>query len=112
HTSEYGWVIVLLVVLLYGLFRGIERHYRQLRDALSMEGYVPPVKQHSNTILILVPRIHRGIMPALEYGTSLTADVRAVHIETDVRYFVRPMRASRAPFAPDTPASIPADPRI
>jgi hypothetical protein len=31
----------------------------------------------------MVPTLHRGIMPALEYARSLSPDCRAVHIQTD-----------------------------
>lgn len=82
HT-EFGWIVVLLIGLQYAVFRGIERHYRTLRAALSMDQYVPSGKVHANTILVLVPRLNRGVMAAIEYGRSLAADVRAVHIETD-----------------------------
>ena len=36
-----------------------------------------------NTVLVLVPALHRGVMPALEYARSLSPDCRAVHICTD-----------------------------
>ncbi len=80
---EFGWIIAVLIVVLYMMFRLVERHYRDLRAALSMEGYVPSDKPRPNTVIVLVPRIHRGIMTALEYARGLSADVRALHIEID-----------------------------
>lgn len=80
---EFGWIIIVLVAVLYLMFLGIRRHYAHLKDALSMEGYHPAAPTAANTILILVPRMHRGVMKALEYGGALAADVRAVHIEAD-----------------------------
>ena len=34
-------------------------------------------------MLVLIPALHRGVMPALEYARSLSPDCRAVHICTD-----------------------------
>jgi amino acid transporter len=80
---EGAWVVIVLVGILYWLFRVIHRHYASLRAALSMESYQPPAAPVSNTVLVMVPSIHRGIMPALDYGRSIAGDVRAVNIETD-----------------------------
>jgi amino acid transporter len=79
---EGAWVVIVLVGILYWLFRVIHRHYAALRAALSMENYSPAVPA-TNTVLVMVPSIHRGIMPAMDYGKSISGDVRAVNIETD-----------------------------
>lgn len=83
HGREFGWIILVLIALMYWMFRSIERHYSQLRAALSMENYHAPEQPMANTVIIMVPRIHRGVMPALEYARSLAGDVRAVNIESD-----------------------------
>ncbi len=80
---EFGWAVFVFIVLLCWLFSRIKRHYDQLRAALSMDNYLVPAKPCANTVIVMVPRIHRGVMPALEYGRSLAGDVRAVHIESD-----------------------------
>jgi hypothetical protein len=36
-----------------------------------------------NTVLVLVPGIHKGVLPALQYARTLSPDCRAVYIETD-----------------------------
>lgn len=80
---EGAWVVLVLVGILYWLFRVIHKHYASLRAALSMENYRPPAAPISNTVLVMTPSLHRGIMPALDYGRSIAGDVRAVNIETD-----------------------------
>jgi hypothetical protein len=80
---EFGWIIAVLIVLLYMMFRLIERHYKSLRAALSIEGYDAGQKPRPNTVIVLVPRIHRGVLTALEYARGLSVDVRALHIEID-----------------------------
>ena len=34
-----------------------------------------------NTVLVLVPGLHRGVISALAYAKSLSPDCRAVHIQ-------------------------------
>src|SRR2546423_13791695 len=80
---EFGWIVVVLIAVMYWMFRGIERHYSGLRDALSMESYQQDMAPPANTVLILVPRIHRGVMQAIDYGRSISTDVRALNIEID-----------------------------
>jgi amino acid transporter len=80
---EGAWVVIVLVAVLVYMFTVINKHYRQIRQALSMEGYVPQKSASANTVLVLVPRLNRGVMQAIEYGSDLGADVRGVHIESD-----------------------------
>jgi amino acid transporter len=80
---EFGWVIIVLVVILYAMFRAIEKHYNELRRSLSVDELPTTRKVAANTVLVLVPRVHKGIIHAVDYGKSLTADVRGVHIEID-----------------------------
>jgi hypothetical protein len=83
---HYGaWLVIALVPLLVCMFHKIRGHYqdvaRYLRSAefprLSAAGRL------HHTVLVLVPGLHRGIFPALEYAQSLSREARAVHIEVD-----------------------------
>src|SRR5204863_6025170 len=40
----------------------------------------PPVKLPRHTVLLLVPRMHAGIVKAMDYALSLHGECRAVHI--------------------------------
>lgn len=77
---EFGWVIAVLIVLAYGGFRVVEGHYKSLAQRTSLDGYVPRRPDHPNTVLVLVPRLHRGVMEALDYCRGISKDVRALHI--------------------------------
>lgn len=74
-------VVVVIPALIVLLFR-IRQHYRLLGQKLSMEGYVPSQPRH-NTVLLLAPDVHRGVIPALQYAVSISADVRAVYVEVN-----------------------------
>lgn len=81
--TEGAWIVIVLIVLLVFLFMGIHRHYASVAQQLKMSNYASPKTPFKNTVLVLVPALHRGVMPALEYARSLSEDCRAVYIETD-----------------------------
>lgn len=78
-----AWAVLLLITLLYLTFKKINRHYRDVAKQLTLTHYERPSEAFHNTVLVLVPSLHRGVMPALEYAHSLSADCRGVHIELD-----------------------------
>ncbi|MCH8273650.1 MAG: APC family permease [Armatimonadetes bacterium] len=74
-----AWIIVVGLMVLLAVFWGIRRHYRYLTRALTpVLGEKPgPV---DTTVLLLVPRIHRGILTAIAYARTLSKDIRAVYV--------------------------------
>lgn len=79
---EGAWIVVVLIPLLAYTYWVIHKHYIAVGNQLRLKGddvFVPM----KNTVLVLTPSLHRGILPALEYAKSLSGDVRAIHIETD-----------------------------
>jgi hypothetical protein len=80
--TEGAWIVLLLVSFLVFLFRKIQQHYVELGNQLRLtpEDRFTHLK---NTVLVLTPSIHRGVLRALEYAKTLSDDVRAVHVETD-----------------------------
>lgn len=79
---EGAWIVVALIPFLVYVFWKIHRHYLNVGNELRLrtdDDFVPM----KNTVLVLTPSLHRGILPALEYAKSLSKDVRAIHIETD-----------------------------
>jgi amino acid transporter len=80
---EGAWMVLVLMALLFFMFRGIHRHYVSLAARLSPEHGKVPLERFGNTVLILVPSLHRGILRALAYARSLSSDCRAIHINID-----------------------------
>ena len=80
--SDGAWVVVIILPLLVMLFLKIKQHYRSVSKQLSMEGY-RPAQGVRNHVLLLVPDIHRGIIPALQLARSMSSEARAVHISID-----------------------------
>lgn len=80
--SHGAWVVVILIPTLIALFTLIHRHYRSVAQQLSLEGYRPRQGQRHH-VLVLVPDIHRGVIPALQYARSFSSDAKAIHISID-----------------------------
>jgi hypothetical protein len=77
-----AYLVVLLVPCLVYLFFTIHHHYATVRRQLTLEGYQRPMRRQ-NTVLVLVPALHRGTVPALQFARSMSEDVRAVFVEID-----------------------------
>ncbi|NDD27640.1 MAG: APC family permease [Proteobacteria bacterium] len=99
---EFGWIIAILIGLLYAMFRAIEQHYASMKTALSTEGYEVPASPRANTVLVLIPRVHRGVLAALEYCRRIGSDVRGVHISV-TEEDLSPIKESWERWAPDVP---------
>lgn len=80
--TQGAWMVVVLIPLLVLMFLKINHHYRQIAKRLSMDEFVHPQPLH-HTVCVLVPNVHRGVIPALEYARSLSSDVRGVYVEIE-----------------------------
>ncbi|MEP7356225.1 MAG: APC family permease [Anaerolineales bacterium] len=78
-----AWIIVLLVPALVALFYRIHGHYEVLKGQLSLEAFGSPPRVRRNRVIIPVAGVHRGVLAALDFARSLSADVTAVHISID-----------------------------
>jgi amino acid transporter len=78
-TAEGGWIVLVAIAALLMLFSAINRHYKYLANELSLRpsDCLQPV---ATTVLLLVPRMHRGILQAISYASQMTHDLRAVHV--------------------------------
>ncbi len=76
------YVVVGIVIMVY-VFKKTNHHYLDVANQLRMSNYTPSHEPATNTVLVLVPALHRGVMPALEYARTLSPDCRAVHVCTD-----------------------------
>lgn len=79
-----AWVPIIVVPAVILLFRSIKSHYRMLDAELRVEpGNLPPPPAR-HTFVVLVPRVHKGVVEAINYAQSLRPDhVTALHIADD-----------------------------
>lgn len=75
-----AWIPVVVIPLIVLIFQGIRRHYERVRVALRPgDDWRPPPSRH--TVVVLVSRVHRGMLNALAYARSLHPDhLLAVHV--------------------------------
>jgi amino acid transporter len=76
---EGAWIVLILLAVLFILFKVIKKRYESILRQLAIVGD-PPARPSRQTSLLLVPRVHRGIISALEYALLLDPNCRAVHI--------------------------------
>ncbi len=105
YEPHYGvWIVLLLVPLMVLMFFRINRHYAEMNEELAPERIDVVAPKH-NTVLVLVSRVHRGIIEALNYARLTSEDVRAVYIETDPAK-TKAMKDSWNAYVPDIPLII------
>jgi len=80
--KDGAWLIIIFIPILLALFARIQAHFQSVRRQLSMDGY-RPAQGIRNHVLLLVPDIHRAIIPAMQLARSMSNEARAVHISID-----------------------------
>ncbi|MFY9234267.1 MAG: APC family permease [Fimbriimonadaceae bacterium] len=80
--TQGAWLIVVALGLCLLVFRLIKRHYDYLAEALSVDEDDKLIPM-STTTLLLVPRMHKGLLHAISYAQSTTQDVRGLHVTLD-----------------------------
>lgn len=87
---EGAWLVVLLIPVLFWLFRRIKRHYKATATELSprMGGlgeWLPWVNEFRPKVVVPVSRLHRGTLAALQFARALSDDVTAVIVDVDAK---------------------------
>lgn len=82
--KEGAWITLIAMTAMMLFFSQIRKHYDWLGSRLTVtqEDKVIP---STLTVLLLVPRLHKGILSAISYAQALSKDVRAVHVTLDPR---------------------------
>jgi amino acid transporter len=77
-----AWVVVLLIPILFVLFRGIHHHYERAHAQVAP---LTPVSVDDVRHIMLVPiaDLNQPALQSLAYARSITSDVVAVHVATE-----------------------------
>lgn len=81
---EGGWIVIVLIPLVVSIFSAIHRHYRRIADCLSLENYGAPPRIERCRVILPISGVHRGSLAALRYAQTLSNDITAVHVSTDL----------------------------
>jgi amino acid transporter len=78
-----AWLPIVVIPLIIAGFKGVKRHYGHVGAALAVPpGWRPP--RTSQTMVVLVSGVHRGVLEALTYAKALRPDhLMAVSIVSD-----------------------------
>jgi amino acid transporter len=108
--SHGAWVVLVLMPILVLGFRAVHKHYREVARQLSLDKArrIEPVRRH--TTLVLVPGIHRGVIPALQFAKSLAPDnTTALYVDLDSEAAEK-VKAKWATWGCDVPLEILSSP--
>jgi amino acid transporter len=66
-----AWVPIFVVPAIIALFSAIKRHYTRVAQALEIKPEEVRPQPFNHTVVVLVGRVHRGVIQALGYARSL-----------------------------------------
>ena len=82
--TDGAWLPVVVVPAVILLFRAIKKHYVTVNEALYVTPADVPPEPARHTFVVLVSRVHKGVIEALNYASSLRPDhLTALHIAAD-----------------------------
>jgi amino acid transporter len=90
--AEGAWIIVVIMPLICIVLIMINRRYRNMSAQMEIESVrVAPITS-DHMILLLVPRMHKGIISALHYAQHLKGTCQAVHVTINEKALPQLMR--------------------
>lgn len=99
-----AWLVLIAASAIYFMFVKVRRHYDYLAESLDISD-LDKVPEMKTTVLLLVPRVHKGILHAIGYAKSMTQDVRALHVTLDSKSTAK-IKQDWARFGSDIPLVI------
>ncbi len=81
--TEGAWIVLVLISLVSTGLLAIKRRYQAVAGQLAVNGPRRPARARTQVAIVLVPRVHKGVLAALNYAKTLHADVIGLHIALD-----------------------------
>ena len=66
-----AWIPLVVVPLIIAVFANIHRHYQRVSEGLAITPEAVHPEALNHTVVVLVGRVHRGVIKALSYAKSL-----------------------------------------
>jgi len=80
-----AWMVLVLIPLLIALMWAINRHYRSIEDALTLERPDERLpRRAAPRVLVLLSRLDRASLASVAYARSIAPFVTAVHVTDDL----------------------------
>ena len=77
-----AWIVALIIPLFILLLQSIHTHYRRFAIDIAFRGR-SPILPHEHTVVVPISAVNKATAAALVYATTLSRNVRAIHIEVD-----------------------------
>ncbi|MFI5231636.1 MAG: APC family permease [Gemmatimonadales bacterium] len=77
-----AWIVALIIPLFIVILKSIHTHYRRFAIDIAFRGR-SPILPHEHTVVVPIGAVNKATAAALVYATSLSRNVRAIHIEVD-----------------------------
>jgi hypothetical protein len=78
-----AWIVVVLIPVLSLVFRTTRSHYDNVASQLSLAGLEVDTTPHGHIVIVPIGGVHRAVIEALRYASSLATDVRAVYVNVN-----------------------------
>jgi len=82
--KEGAWLVMVLIPIICFFFWLIHSRYESITQQLALEGELEP-DTGEHFVLILVPRMHKGVVGAVRYAQRLKGEVQALHVTLNER---------------------------
>lgn len=106
--TEGAWIIIAWLPIQVTVLKVIHAHYEAVGKQLALNDWKPPIRNH-HTVIVPVGGLHRAVIEAITYATSLSQDVRAVFVDVD-SYQTELARKAWEKYHPTVPLIILASP--
>jgi amino acid transporter len=104
--AEGAWISLLVIPLLVAGFLRIHRHYREVRQELSLHGLPPSLRPVAPArVVIPISGVHRGIVNAVLFAQTISNNVTCVYVELEPGSGEKVLRDWRE-WWPDIPLAI------
>jgi hypothetical protein len=101
-----AWMVIVLIPFLVLMFRKIHQHYLRLAFQLRVEPEQYSIKENVSHIVVMpISGIHRGILQAVSYASSMSKELQVVYVEIDPEQTIK-LKREWAKFASHVPLLI------
>ncbi len=79
-----AWIVALIIPIFILILQSIHTHYRRFAIDIAFRGR-SPILPHEHTVVVPIGAVNKATAAALVYATTLSRNVRAIHIEVDAK---------------------------
>jgi amino acid transporter len=82
--SSGAWIVALIIPIFIFILQSIHTHYRRFAIDIAFRGR-SPILPHQHTVVVPIGAVNKATAAALVYATTVSRNLRAVHVEVDAK---------------------------